>query len=83
MPTTKKRIFITLPSGVDKQIARIARRDNVPQASKALQLVIAALEIDEDMMLEKIAESRDTKDAEFVSHDIAWKQHTALRTTKR
>jgi len=72
MPTTKKRINITLPDKVEVLLEKISRRDNVPVATKAMQLLAIGLESEEDVVWDKIASSRDTKDATFVSHDEAW-----------
>ncbi|MCI0533344.1 hypothetical protein L0Y49_03955 [bacterium] len=72
MTTTKKRINITLPPEIDRMLSDIARRDNVPQATKAAALLMVALEIEEDEAWEKMARKRDTKNARYVSHEKAW-----------
>jgi predicted DNA-binding protein len=72
MPTLKKRLNITLPSEIDSFLTQIAKRDQIPQATKAAELIALALEIEEDINLDAIARMRDTKDAEYVSHDEAW-----------
>ncbi|OGI60788.1 hypothetical protein A2814_00115 [Candidatus Nomurabacteria bacterium RIFCSPHIGHO2_01_FULL_38_19] len=72
MATTKKRINISLSSDLDTMLSRIARRDNVPQATKAVYLLGLALEIEEDIVLDKIASERDTKNARFLNHKQAW-----------
>ena len=72
MATTKKRINISLPPSLDIMLSRIAKRDNIPQATKAVYLLGIALEIEEDMILDKIAIGRDTKNARFLSHKQAW-----------
>jgi len=72
MTTTKKRINITLPPEIDRILSSIARRDNIPQATKAAALLEIALEIEEDEAWEKMARKRDTKNARFVSHEKAW-----------
>ena len=53
-------------------LSRIAKRDNIPQATKAVYLLGIALEIEEDMVLEKIAGERDTKNARFLTHKQVW-----------
>jgi uncharacterized protein (DUF1778 family) len=73
MPTTNKRINITLQTDVDRALSRAARRDNVPEATKAAELLRIALEIEEDELLDNAAHIRDTKGATFVSHTEAWK----------
>ncbi len=72
MPTIKKRINISLPSNLDIMLSRIAKRDNIPQATKAVYLLGVALEIEEDIALDKIAKERDTKNTRFVNHRQAW-----------
>lgn len=73
MPTTKKRINITLSPEMEKAIVRIAKRDKVPEATKAAELIESALMMDEDRVWESMAVLRDTKKARFISHDDAWK----------
>ncbi len=72
MATIKKRINISLPSNLDIMLSRIAKRDNIPQATKAVYLLGIALEIEEDIVLDKIASERDIKNARFVNHKQAW-----------
>lgn len=72
MATIKKRINISLPSSLDIMLSRIAKRDNIPQATKAVYLLGVALEIEEDMILDKIARERDTKNTRFLTHRQAW-----------
>lgn len=72
MPTQKKRINITLPDDVDEILTILAKRDKVPKATKAISLLQAALEYEEDRILNDIAEERDTKDAVFLSHEEFW-----------
>lgn len=72
MPTQKRRLNISLPQNIDKALVTIAQRDNIPQATKAVELLEHALEIEEDVIWDSIAEKRDTKKAKFLSHDSAW-----------
>jgi len=64
---------ISLPDQVDVALKQLARRDNVPTATKALGLIQSALETEEDIVLDRIAMARDTKKAKFVGHDRVWK----------
>ena len=73
MSTTKKRINISLSSETENILSRIAKRDMVPEATKATNLLELALEIEEDEIFDEIAETRDTKIAKFMSHSNAWK----------
>lgn len=71
MATTKRRVNVSLPDYVDEAVKKLAKRDNVPDATKALELIKIALEIEEDEILDEVAASRD-KDGAFVSHKDAW-----------
>lgn len=72
MPTSKKRLNITLPEDTEEILTLIAKRDKVPMATKAVQLLKVAIEIDEDEVWEKIVAERDTPDAKFISHEEMW-----------
>ena len=72
MTTIKKRINISLSSSLDTMLSRIAKRDNMPQATKAVYLLGLALEIEEDIAFDKMASERDTKNAHFLTHKQAW-----------
>ena len=72
MPTIKKRINISVSKAVERALEQLAKRDQVPQATKAAHLLQLALELEEDQIWSKIAEERDTKDAHFVPHAKAW-----------
>ena len=74
MPTTKKRLNITLSSDLEKVLKMSAKRDNVPQATKATELIKLALEIEEDALLGEMLKDRiNTPLSKFVSHEEAWK----------
>jgi len=53
-------------------LSRIAKRDNMPQATKAVYLLGLALEIEEDIAFDKMASERDTKNARFLTHKQTW-----------
>ncbi len=76
MPTTKKRINISISKELDSALRTIAKRDRVPEATKAAQMLQIALELEEDKILSEIAERRDTKGAKYISHKQAWKMLT-------
>lgn len=73
MPTSKKRIYITLPKETEEALYAVAKEDDVPAATKASELIKLALEIFEDDALISITEKRDTPDQVFRSHEDAWK----------
>jgi len=72
MATAKKRINISVSKEVEKMLSALSKRDQVPTASKAAELLRMAIEIEEDEVWNAIASKRDTKDAKFVSHKKAW-----------
>jgi len=73
MSTTKKRINISISKELDRALLKLAKRDQVPQATKAEYLLRYALEIEEDNTLNTIAEGRDTSSVKFVAHKSAWR----------
>lgn len=73
MPTSKKRINISVPSYMEIALERLARRDEVPEATKALQLLERAFEIEEDEILDSLAHHRDVRGAKFFAHKDVWK----------
>lgn len=72
MATTKKRINISVPENVENAIARLAERDQLPQATKAGELLRLAIEIEEDQVWDDIASARDNSKTKFIDHKEAW-----------
>ena len=79
MPTTKQRIAISLDKDMEEALRLIAKRDKVPVASAAGDLLRLALELEEDLALGAIMEARDTPDATYLSSDEFWKRVRANR----
>jgi len=73
MPTTKKRINITLSKAAEKAIAELAKRDQVPEATKAGELLRLALEIEEDQVWDRLATERMAVKRKTYSHEEVWK----------
>ncbi len=71
MATTKRRVNVSLPKQTDTALKKLAMRDDVPEATKALELIQIALEIEEDEILDSLAGARSGKGT-FASHDDAW-----------
>ena len=73
MPTSKKRINITLSNDIALFLKKIALRDDVPEATKAVELLKRALEIEEDEYFSAVADKRaaDTT-AGSLSHEDFW-----------
>lgn len=74
MATTKSRINISLSDDTKQAISMLASRNQVPPATLAARLIETALELEEDQVWDELAQQRDTKNAQFVSHKDAWKQ---------
>jgi len=72
MSTTKSRLNISLPDDTKKVLLSIAKRDQMPAATKAVRLMEIGMETEEDEVWDKIAASRDKKDAIFRSHTEAF-----------
>ncbi len=70
----KKGINIILPGELEWALENAAKRDNVAEVIKATELLRLGLEIEEDIVWDKLAKTRDTRDAKFVSHIRAWKR---------
>lgn len=68
MSTTKSRLNISLPDDVKKALLSIAKRDQMPAATKALRLMEIGLEAEEDDIWDTIASNRDQKDNVFRPH---------------
>ena len=73
MATTKQRIQVSLSEAARRLVPVLARKRRIPAATLASQLIDQALDFAEDLALTKIAESRDTKNARFISHKTAWR----------
>ncbi len=72
MPTQKRRLNLSLTKEAEIALKKIAQRDNVPEATKALDLLISALEVDEDEVWGAIAQKRETTHTTFIKHKDAW-----------
>lgn len=72
MPTTKRRLNISLPPEVEAAVKNLAQRDAIPQATEISRLLYVALEIEEDDVWSALAAKRDRRGAKFISHHKAW-----------
>ena len=73
MSTTKKRINITADVDIEAALLRAAKRDQVPVASKAAELLRLALEIEEDSYFATLASKRLSEKVKYIRHDRAWR----------
>ena len=73
MATTKKRINISISKDIERALANLARRDAIPQATKAGHLLAQAIEWEEDAVWDALASKREKAGGQYVSHAEAWK----------
>lgn len=73
MATSKHRINLSVPRTIDRALQRLAVRRDRSVATTALDLITQALELDEDTVLQRIAETRDRKGVKYVSHRDVWR----------
>ncbi|MBL7045148.1 MAG: hypothetical protein ISR98_00930 [Parcubacteria group bacterium] len=73
MATTKKRVNISLPKWAEEALKKLAKRDEMPTASKAAELIKTAIEIEEDQVWDQLANERLKNSKGFISHEDAWK----------
>jgi len=74
MATVKPRIHISLSKAEEQFLTTLAKRDQMPRATKAAQLVRQAMEIEEDFALSQIAMRRDVPGTKWISHKEFWKK---------
>lgn len=72
MATTKTRINITADADIEAALLKAAKREGVPVAAKAAELLRMALELEEDLALASLADSRLAKPGRFVKHEAVW-----------
>jgi hypothetical protein len=72
MATTKKRVNISLSSEMERALSRIAKRDCVPEATKAVELLRVAFEIEEDTVLDRLAGDRLKSLKRTLTHKEVW-----------
>lgn len=75
MPTTKKRLNITLSRDLDRAVSLGARARNIPEATLVAELVRSALELEEDIALGELVRPRQ-KGGRYISHEKAWRKVT-------
>jgi hypothetical protein len=81
MATTKDRINISISKSTRKMLEGLAKRDELPVATKALELLRMALEIEEDRVLSAIADGRLKRHkGKWLSHEQVWRKLKANRT---
>lgn len=72
MPTMKKRLNVTLKKDTAVYLKKMALRDDVPEATKASELIETALELEEDLHLSHIADQRLDTMKGTIPHKEFW-----------
>ncbi len=68
MSTAKSRINVSVPDDVKLALTKLAKRDQLPTATKAVRLIELGLELEEDEVWDRIAAARDQVDSKFHKH---------------
>lgn len=67
------RIQVTIEqSEISNFIKKISKQQNLSFSKQAYQLMVAGIESLEDQYFNQLAESRDTENSKFTSHEDAW-----------
>ncbi|MCI0556914.1 MAG: hypothetical protein MN733_00340 [Nitrososphaera sp.] len=74
MSTTKTRINISVSKEENQLLTKLARRDQVPRATKVRDLMHVAMDLEEDIAFSHLAEKRDVPGADVLSHEEFWKE---------
>ena len=72
MSTTKSRLNISLPDDTKEILLSVAKRDQMPTATKAARLIEIGLETEEDEAWDKLAASRDKRNSKYYTHSEAF-----------
>ena len=72
MATTNPRLNITIPKEIADILNKKAVRNKIPLSKVALELLLDALERDEDVYFSKIASEREKNNKKWISHNKAW-----------
>ena len=74
MATTKTRINISVSKSTRDVLRVLAKRDELPVASKAADLIEQALELEEDRAVEAIVQRRmkGRKNIRWLTHEEVW-----------
>ncbi len=72
MPTTKKRINLTVEDNVFESLSKIAKKEKTSVASISHLLLEKALELQEDFYFSRAGEERMSKKFKRLSHEGIW-----------
>ncbi|MBP9850894.1 MAG: hypothetical protein KBC47_04340 [Candidatus Peribacteraceae bacterium] len=76
MPTSKKRLNLTLPKDLALFLKKISLRDEMPQAAKALELIERGLEAEEGIFKKEFVDEikRREKDHRLIPAEKVFKE---------
>ena len=69
------RVSVTMPHEAVKTIKKLAKRDDVPMSRKTTELIMKALEIEEDEAVSQMASHISKKTKHSISHQAFWGQY--------
>ena len=73
MPSTKKRINLTVDDKIYSVLETLSDKRQQKISTVSLNLIQQALELQEDIYFSKVADERLSQKQKRVSHDKAWK----------
>ena len=73
MSTIKPRINVTMPPDIAATLAKKAGMNKMSVSRMALNLIMDAMERDEDIYFSEIAELRERSTKIWIAHSDAWK----------
>ena len=72
MPTTKKRINITVDDELYKSLEKLSKKEKRTLSSVSLKLIEKAVELEEDLYFSREADKRISKREKRISHSKVW-----------
>jgi len=72
MPATNPRLNMVLEKPLYQMIVKMARKGGVSISAKARDLLLQAIELEEDQMFANVVSSRLTDKRASVSHEAMW-----------
>lgn len=72
MPTSKKRINITVDDELFRSLHKLSKKEKKTLSSVSLRLIEKAVELEEDLHFSREADKRLTKNEKRIPHSKAW-----------
>ncbi|GAB7140279.1 hypothetical protein RsTz2092_02270 [Deferribacterales bacterium RsTz2092] len=72
MANANPRINVTVPVDVVAMLNSRARKQHIPVSRVASDLIVKAMEYDEDVYFSRIAEETEATNKRWISHEDAW-----------